>query len=377
MTQSEPLERVCVVAPYKEAYSETFIQVHVSQLPGTVRALYLEIPSRLELDDSTKLLSKPERARAMLHRVRGNEAGAARIEAKRFAKFLRRERIQVVLAEYGPTGVAVMTACEKAGIPLVVHFHGFDAHEHAVLTDHHESYQLLFEKAAAIVVVSRRMRDSLVGLGADAGRLHLSPYGVDTDFFTSSRPDLAPPLFVAIGRFVDKKAPHITLLAFERVLKEQPTARLIMMGDGPLQESSRAIIRALGLDSQVGLLPPAPSSAVAELLRSARAFVQHSVTPSHGDSEGMPVVMMEAMSSGLPVVSTRHAGIPELVDHGRSGFLVEEYAVEEMASFMARLSADGGLAREMGERGRTIVLEHFTREASLGRLWQILSNSSR
>ena len=99
---------------------------------------------------------------------------------------------------------------------------------------------------------------------------------------------------------------------------------------------------------------------VAERMRQVRAFVQHSLVASDGDSEGNPVAVMEAQLSGLPVVATRHAGIPEVVLDGDTGLLVEEEDVEAMAQAMGRLLLEPELAARLGAAGRRRVANGFT-----------------
>jgi len=151
-------------------------------------------------------------------------------------RFLRENKVDAALAEYGPTGAAVMEVFKKAGVPLIVHFHGNDAYAYKTIGPEGQVYRELFENAAAIIGVSRDMEAQLLDLGAPRHLLHYNPYGVDVSLFCGARPDPSPPLFVAVGRFVDKKAPYLTLVAFKSVVKACPEARLVMIGDGQLWE---------------------------------------------------------------------------------------------------------------------------------------------
>jgi glycosyltransferase involved in cell wall biosynthesis len=156
-----------------------------------------------------------------------------------------------------------------------------------------------------------------------------------------------------VGRFVAKKGPLLTIRAFAAALKQLPPGqasglRLVMVGDGPLLGSARELVRELALADQVhfpGLCSPAE---VADRMRGCRAFLQHSLVAPDGDSEGSPVSVMEAQLSGLPVVSTRHAGIPEVVLEGETGLLVDEGDVAGMAEAIAWLAADLALAERLG-----------------------------
>jgi colanic acid/amylovoran biosynthesis glycosyltransferase len=137
-------------------------------------------------------------------------------------------------------------------------------------------------------------------------------------------------------------------------------ARLVMVGEGPLLGEAQQLVHALALSDVVSLLGVQSHQDVAQLLRGARAFVQHSLVAPDGDSEGSPVSVMEAQLSGLPVVATRHGGIPEVVVEEATGFLVEEGDSSGMAQAMGRLARDPALAGRLGAAGRARATSRFT-----------------
>jgi len=284
----------------------------------------------------------------------------------------RRHRAQAVLAEYGDTGTLSMDACKLLGIPLIVHFHGYDASVHSVLAEHRVTYPIMFRRATALIAVSKAMKQKLCALGAPAEKVFYNPYGIDCSKFTGSHPSSNPATFLAVGRFVEKKAPHLTLTAFAGVFEKNRAARLRMIGDGPLLEQSKKLTRDLGIDQAVTFLGAQAPAIVQAEMRNARCFVQHSVEAPSGDSEGTPVGILEAEASGLPVVATRHAGIPDVVIEGETGFLVAEGDVTGMAERMLRFCAEPQLADKMGNAARHLVLNSFRRETSLARLWAII-----
>ena len=133
-----------------------------------------------------------------------------------YLKALRICRPDVVLAEFGPTAVRVMRACQQAKVPLVAHFHGgFDVGCHEILAQHATTYPLLFENAEAIIAVSQAMQRDLIALGAPREKVHHIYYGIDAQrFLERSRRPLQ--MLVAVGQFIDFKAPHLTVLAFKK-----------------------------------------------------------------------------------------------------------------------------------------------------------------
>jgi colanic acid/amylovoran biosynthesis glycosyltransferase len=367
---------VCIVSPNHDAYSETFIRAHIERLPARVEFLCGGwLPT--QTGDGTPLLSPGLFGRALRRAVcRTLRWPQSEFHERVLCRFFRTRKVEVVLAEYGPTGVAVMRACHRAGVPLVVHFHGFDAYERETLATDGRKYAALFGSAAAVVAVSSDMEQRLIELGAPREKVVLNPYGVDTATFSASDPSQAPPVFVAVGRFVEKKAPYLTLLAFKQVIQERPDARLVMAGDGPLLGSCQQLARGLGIDDRVKFSGAIPQPDVAALMARARAFVQHSVTAPNGDSEGLPVAVLEAGASSLPVIATRHTGIPEAVVEGETGLLVDEFDVDGMAERMILLAADPVLAARLGRAARARVEQHFSMEGSINGLVVVLRNAA-
>ena len=365
---------VLVVAPIRNAYSETFIKRQIEGLPTRVEVLFGNIPFAEDESHRQLLSTSVQRAARVARRILGHRA-PDRIYTWWFNRHLRRLGIRAVLAAYGPTGASLLRACRRRDIPLVTVFYGFDATDRTVLHDQASSYARLFRSGNPIVAVSRDIQERLIGLGAPRNRTHYIPCGVDPARFVPTTPSANPPHFLAIGRFVDKKAPHLTILAFSRVIAAVPEARLAMVGDGPLLGACRQLTRALGLEASVSFLGPRSHRQLPGLLRGARAFVQHSMAAPSGDSEGTPVALLEAGAAGLPAVSTRHGGIPEVIVDGVTGLLVEEADVEAMADAMVRLASDPALADELGSNARHRVLEHFAIEDTIESLWVVLRDA--
>jgi len=354
--------RLCILKPNHKAYSETFIDRQI-RLLQPVKVLYEGWYPTLEEDSGRSFLPFPFYIRFFRGTFR-NLAPALYHTwyTRQLEKYFRKNKIEGVLANYGPMGVSVMEACRAAGIPLVVHFHGFDAHHYDTLLKFRAAYSRLFTAASALIAVSGDMKASLLELGADESKVWLNPYAVDAGLFRQGNPAETGPVFVFVGRFTAKKNPLLLLRSFQRVLQEAADARLILIGDGGLLEPARALAKELHISERVAFQGKKSPAEVAEALQHARAYVQHSLTAEDGDMEGTPNTILEASSSGLPVISTAHAGIKEAVIHGETGFLVAEGDWEEMASYMIRLAQDPLLARQMGEAGRRHMLANYSTE---------------
>jgi glycosyltransferase involved in cell wall biosynthesis len=269
-----------------------------------------------------------------------------------------------------------MEACRQLNLPLVVHFHGFDLSVRRVLERYASAYSEMFRQAGGLIAVSRAMHRRLLEMGAPPERVHYNPCGVDCEQFGGASPAGAEPLVLTVGRFVEKKGPQLTLAAFARVLQLYPEARLRMIGDGPLLEACRKLSHNLAINHAVTFLGSQPHSFVAEEMRRARLFAQHSIEAPSGDSEGTPVAILEAGASGLPVVSTYHGGIPDVVIDNETGLLVQERDVERMASQMHRLLLDPALAEALGRAARRHIKLHFSAGRGINRLWTIMKDCS-
>lgn len=361
--------RICVVRNGPLNYSETFIRQHVTGLPADTVLLDDWPPWATSGHGWKRTL--PGRALYRALRLLSPEGHRRRITSA-YVEHFGRLRVDSVLAEFGPTGVAVMGACRRLGLPLVVHFHGYDASVRRVLEQYAAGYAELFREASALVAVSRGMRDRLVELGAPPERVHYNPCGVNCDLFGGAEPARSPPLVVAVARFVEVKAPQLTLAAFAAALRQCPEARLRMIGDGPLLGECRRLSARLGVDHAVTFTGRQPHDVVAEEMRGARLFAQHSVEAASGAVEGTPVAVLEAGASGLPVVATRHGGIPDVVTDEETGLLVEERDVAGMARQMLRLLSDPAHAARLGGAAQRRVREQFSAECSIERLWAII-----
>ena len=160
-----------------------------------------------------------------------------------------------------------------------------------------------------------------------------------------------PVTLVTVARLVPKKGIEDAIRAVAALAPKYPTLSFHIVGDGPQRSGCQTLIEELGVQNQIRLLGQQPAEGVKHALKSADIFVAPSYTASDGDIEGIPVAIMEAMASGLPVVSTNHSGIPELVMDGVTGCLVAERDVTNIAARLSWRSIGPRSARRWAERG--------------------------
>jgi glycosyltransferase involved in cell wall biosynthesis len=366
--------KVAVVLPELSRRTETFFLEHLRRLPFPLTVL---TGPGLQYDEEGRDVAGRSLLRRIGDRIRvaAGRATFEEVHEEALARHLSRSGVRCVLAEYGLLGLKLHRPCRLAGTPLVVHFHGFDAWRTDLLEKHGDAYREMFGYASSVVAVSGEMREHLIGLGAPPERVAHVHCGVDVSRFTPAAPEAAGPHFLFVGRFVEKKAPHLLLTAFAGVLEEVTDARLTLVGDGPLLDLSRQLAAALGIGEAVEFTGRLDPAGVRDRMSRARAYVQHSIGAGDGDREGTPVAVLEAMASALPVVSTRHAGIPEVVEEGVSGLLVAEEDVAGMAAAMVELARDPDRAAALGRAGRKFAEGHASIESAVGKLADLIQNA--
>ncbi len=362
---------VCVVQPNGDTVSETFLRGYEELFPGRVTVL-CGIRPRIKGRRLT-LADRLERLGIRASRYLQRQPVAWEV-TQLMRRVIERHRPQVILAQYGPTGVRLSPACALARVPLVVYFHGGDANNYETVRTQGEAYRRMFQQAAGIVAVSRAMVARLHELGAPLEKLHYVPSGACCTRFHGAAPQAAPPRFLAVGRFIECKGQPYALAAFAEVLRQVPAARLKLIGEGAGLAFARQLAVQLGIAHAVEFLGPQSHDRVAAEMRAARAVVHPSLVASTGDSEGTPVVVMEAGAAGLPVVATRVGGIPEVVLHEQTGLLVEPRQITELAAQMLRLAQNPPLAGRLGAAASQRIRQHFSRQACLAALWNILRN---
>ncbi len=289
-------------------------------------------------------------------------------------KFLIKNKIEVVLAEYGITSVNISIACNELNIPFVAHFHGFDAYEYKTIQKYHDEYLLMSTTAKKIVVVSEDMKQALINLGIDSKKIINNPYGVELEKYQQAFPEKNKNIIISVGRFTAKKAPQLVIRSFFEVKKHIQDAELWMIGGGELLEECKLLINELGLNDSIKLLGVKTPNEISTYLKQARIFVQHSLRPITGDSEGTPNTVLEASATGLPIVSTKHAGIKEAVIHGQTGYLVDEGDYQKMASILIDLIHDDERVKVLGANARLHVEKNYNIVNRINALKEIIEN---
>lgn len=223
-------------------------------------------------------------------------------------------------------------------------------------------YASLFENADRFLPVSESLADRLLSLGCDRQKIQVLRSGLNVDAIAQRlpRPLTTPLNLLSVGRLVEKKGLIYGLGAVAALLAQGIAVRYRIAGEGPLRDELMAAAQDLGVAEAVEMPGVCAHDRVIGLMQEADIFLAPSVTAADGDQEGIPNVVKEAMLMGLPVISTRHSGIPELIEHGREGVLVAEKdsaALVEAVKQLGAMSAADLAA--MCERARAKVVRDY------------------
>lgn len=368
---------LAIFAPRIGTRSETFIRQHVQLLEANgcpVIAETLSWPDSGHWITSGPTLVLDQTPWKIIRLLRQVPPIQAWWQREAIMRFLRRQETRVILAEYLDSSLSILPIARRMGLRFFAHAHGYDVSAKLRSAYWRERY-LAYRDADGLITMSQASRKRLIDLGLEADRIHVIPYGIQVSPSPPSRPARENVQILAVGRLVAKKAPLLTLAAFQKAKIRHNSLHLHLVGTGPLQDAVRRFVHDQALADCVTLHGSQPSERVAQLMAKADLFVQHSVTdPETGDEEGLPVSILEAMGAGLPVVATRHAGIPEAVLEDETGLLVDEGDVSAMAECLVHLARTPSDRQRLGQAAYRRACRLFSWEqerAELRRLLQL------
>lgn len=278
--------------------------------------------------------------------------------------FLKKNKVTHILNQYGCLNSEIAELnVRRLNLKLYIHFHGYDASSKLKEPATVEYYKWLGRNATGIISVSHPQAMRLSSIGIPSDRIRVIHLGIDPSEIPLANPLNEPFRLLSVMRLVPKKSPVNLLKSFLLARRFAPKITLDIIGGGPLRGEVEEFIKNNNLSDCVKLHGAKPFEYVASYLASASAFALHSIVdPVTGDREGLPVSIMEASAAGLPIISTYHEGIPEAVEHGVTGLLVNEGDIEAMAEAIVRLAGNPALRKQMGDAARAKILNEFTLE---------------
>ncbi|MGB8646554.1 MAG: glycosyltransferase family 4 protein [Anaerolineae bacterium] len=284
-------------------------------------------------------------------------------------KLTAREHFDVIHAHWVlPNAPMAALVAAQRHIPLVISLHGSDVFLAAKVKPLGAVAHWCLDRAAGITACSANLMTGALALGAAEDRLEMIPYGADIKAFHVDPAEAARVraslgvqpddlLVLAVGRLVYKKGFAFLVQAMREVLLTAPHARLVIAGDGDLRQELAQHAASLGLNGNVTFTGSVSHQAIAALYAAADIFVVPSVHDEAGNVDGLPNVTLEAMAAGKPVIASRVAGLPQVVQEGVNGLLVEEKDVPALAQAILTLASDPALRQRMGAASRVQIRE--------------------
>ncbi len=328
--------RLAVFTNQLGATSETFIRRHIEDLaPGRTVVVARQSGSNGEGigGAQTKTLFLDQWALRLPVRL-AKRAGVSEMRMRdgRIREFLRRNEVSVVFGEYLDRFLDFVPLLEQMGLPYVVQGHGIDVSAALRKPATAQGYSA-YQSAKAILTRCEFHRQRLIALGLPAEKVHVNPGGIDVPKAPPKRESGATKRFLAVGRMVPKKGPIFLLESFRQAAIHDRELFLDYIGGGELLPAARQFVQACGLKDRVRLHGTVDESKKEQLWSECGSFLQHSLTdPDTGDEEGLPAAIQEAMANAMIVVTTRHSGISEAIEHGLTGLLSDETDCPGMAA---------------------------------------------
>lgn len=347
--------------------SETFIYTSMRSLRRyAVRVFAVERLSREKFPEGevTALRDLPLGAlEALLYR--------ATTLSPRLSRWAR--GVSLIHAHLGQTGAHALLTAARCGLPLVTSFYGKDVTVRGSRLRLLPAYwhfaalaPTLFRRGDRFLALSQHMRDQLVAQGCPASKIRVVPLGVDLSRFQPApRATRARTRVLMVGREVEKKGFDDGLRACARARDEGADLEVMLLGTG---SAGAGPLRALAESLRLDVTWAAPATAVPAAMQDADVLLVPSRTARDGDQEGTPTVICEGSAAELPIVATRHAGIPEQVEHEVTGLLAGERDVAGLAGHLVRLSRSTDERRALGEAGRRKMQAEYSVEAHRERL---------
>jgi colanic acid/amylovoran biosynthesis glycosyltransferase len=284
---------------------------------------------------------------------------------------LERHGADLMHIYFGHTGVHLLPFIEQWDKPCVVSFHGADVARKPEIKDYPGKLRRLFNAVPLVFARSQSLVDRLVHLGCPPEKLRINRTGIPLNEFPFvDREPRADGKWrvVQACRLIPKKGVATSLRAFAIFKKDNPDAEFFIAGKGPLQQELEMLAGGLGILRDVHFVGFLSQQKLQQLYASSNLFLHPSEISPNQDQEGVPNSVLEAMSTGLPVVATRHGGIPEAVDHGRTGLLVAEEDHVGLANAMQLITSSPILLKQMGERAHATVVERFEQNVQIDHL---------
>jgi colanic acid/amylovoran biosynthesis glycosyltransferase len=361
------------------ALSETFIYSQIQGMDATEKVIVCHQILNTDIYEWNGLvyqidaIPKTFKDRALsaffrYFKIKNSYAYPVNIENE-LTKIIRLHNINFVVVHFGYNALKILPLAKKFNLPLVVCFHGYDASKLLKVKPYYSALPALFNYASHIILVAPFMYDNLIPYGIDRNKTSIIPYGIDLSLFNNlpkrrcaTNRDL---IIIHAGRLTAKKGVlDLVNVVAELKIYNFPF-KLHIVGDGEERNVIESKIAEENLEDFVVSFGAMPHNKLLEKLQDADIFVLNSRINEDGDSEGYPNAILEAMATGLAVISTYHAGIPNIVDNGLNGLLVEERNNHQLKDALVKVLSDNYLREKLQNNAREKALKYFDKEIKL------------
>lgn len=354
-----------VVTPVLGALTETFITNHILNLPNTKTFVI------------TSTIDNPlPNIKVLVIPLKYGPATFDQNTKNLVSNFIAENNITHILIEFATYGSEIIELnYTDHKLPIYVHFHGYDASQAISNKTLIEYYKILPKYVNGFITVSYTMTKRLIEIGLPPEKFYVNTYGTPfIDVIKSNSDDKMRLLFV--GRLVNKKNPLVIIQAVQKLLEKNSNIIFNIIGDGPLKHLLVEYIKSNNLDKNIFLLGSQPHNIVNEYFSNSDIYVQNSIIDYQtGDREGTPVAIIEAMSHGLPIISTKHEGINEIIINFFNGILVDENDILGFYKYLDILLQDGHLRNYLGKNAKIIHNTRFNSEFTNKKLFNLLSST--
>lgn len=282
----------------------------------------------------------------------------------------------VIISHFGTTA-ALANQLRNLGFlrgKLAAVFHGNDISQARILNLFNEDYVRLFDSADFIFPVSQLWANKIKSMSGHDNNIHVIRMGIAVNRFPFiPRTNLNNPVkLLSIARLTEKKGIPVAIKACLLLKQQNVDFYYTIIGDGPLRKELESQVANLGLGEKIAFLGAQTQETVSEYLKNSDVFLLPSVTAADGDMEGIPVALMEAMAIGIPVISTFHSGIPELIEDRVSGFLVNENDAASIAGVISEIIDNPGVLPDICRNAKQKIDNEFDQDKSYSRMLNIL-----
>jgi glycosyltransferase involved in cell wall biosynthesis len=280
-----------------------------------------------------------------------------------------------------PSGLIGAIISRIYKIPLVIHLHGSDVFVSERYKIFRPFVQYILHSSSKIIACSKDLAERIELFGSK--NIEVIPYGVDINLFYPNYENSKKRIttstqqksVTAVGRLVNKKGFSYLILAAEKVVSGFPQCVFQIIGDGDQRENLVKLCNSLNLRNNVIFLGNLPRSKISEMLRITDVFALPSVVDEKGNVDGLPNVLLEAMSSGCAVIASRIGGVPDIIEDGVNGLLVEPRNYEQLSQAILYLLKNDDLREDLGKAARNTVEKNFTWDIIVSRIEKVLEET--